>query len=115
MKGRLRQVLADSHVAAITIAALLMWALDATFRALWDPVYVLGAFVATGIAIWDIPYISPRPTVADRLMLITTGYFVYCAIVCFLGAWFLSRWIYGMGPLRSLMTYRSKLIGRKHV
>lgn len=115
MKGRLRQVLADSHVAAITIAALLMWTIDATFRALWDPIYALGAFVAAGIAIWDIPYISPRPTVFDRLMLIVTGYLLYSAIVCFLAAWFLSRWIYDMGPLRSLSACRSKLIGRKHV
>ena len=114
MKDRLRQVLADSHVAAVTIAVLLMWALDATFRGLWDPAYDLGAFVLTGIAIWDIPYMSPTPTVADRLMLITTAYFVYSAVVCSLAAWLLSRWVYGMGPLRILATYGSRLIGRKH-
>ena len=114
MKGRLRKVLADSHVAAVTIAVLLMWMLDATFRGLWDPAYDLGAFVFTGIAIWDIPYIPPTLMVADRLMLITTGYFVYSAVVCFLAAWFLSRWVYGMGPLRSLTTCGKILIGRKN-
>ena len=114
MKGRLRRVLADSHVAAVAIAALLMWALDATFRGLWDPFYDLVAFVFTGIAIRDIPYISPTPTVADRLMLIKTGYFAYIAIVCLLGAWLLSRWVYGMGPLRCLTSCGSELIGRKH-
>jgi hypothetical protein len=74
--------------------------------------YRLGALVLTGIAIWDIPYIPPTLTVADRLMLITTGYFFYSAIVCIVGAWLLSQWVYGMGPLRSLMTCRSKLVGR---
>jgi hypothetical protein len=114
MKGHLRKVLADSHVAAVTIAVLLMWVLDAAFRGLWYPAYDLGAFVLTGIAIWDIPYISPTLTVADRLMLITTGYFVYSAIVCFFAAWLLSRWVYGMGPLRSLTTCGRKLIGGKN-
>ena len=114
MKGHLRQVLAESHVAVVTVAALLMWTLDAIFRGLWDPAYRLGAFVLTGIAIWDIPYIPPTPTVADRLMLITTGYFLYSAIVCFVGACLLSHWVYGMGPLRSLMTCGSKLVGRRH-
>ena len=114
MKGRLRQALADSHVADVTIAVLLIWALDAAFRALWGPLYELVAFVFTAIAIWDIPYIPPTPTVADRLMLIMTGYLAYGAIVCFLGAWLLSRWVYRMGPLRSLATCGSKLIGRTH-
>jgi len=114
MKGRLRQVLADSHVAAVTVALLLLWSLDALVRGLWDPVYDLGAFTLTAIAIWDIPYISPRLTVADRLMLISTGYFVYCAIVCLLGAWLLSKWVYGTGPLRSLTVCGSRIIGRKH-
>jgi hypothetical protein len=113
MKGSLRQALADSHVAAITIAVLLLWVLDATCRGLWDPLYDLGAFVFTGIAIWDIPYISPTPTLADRSMLIITAYYLYSAFVCVLGAWLLSRWVYGMAPLRSLATYRSQLIRRK--
>jgi hypothetical protein len=113
MKGRLRQVLADSHVAAVTIAVLLLGVLDAMCRGLWDPLYDLGAFVFTGIAIWDIPYISPTPTVADRLMLIITVHFVYSALIGILGAWLLSRWVYGMGPLRSLTACRSKLTGRR--
>ena len=114
MKGRLRKVLADSHVAAVTIAVLLMWALDATFRGLWDPAYDLGAFVLTGLAIRDIPYVSPTLTVADRLMLITTGYFLYSAVICFLAAWLLSRWVYGMGPIRILTTCGNRLSGRKN-
>ena len=114
MRNRLRQVLADSYVAAVAIAVLLIWVVDATFRGLWDPAYKLCEFVVTAIAIWDVPYISPTLTVADRLMWIMTGYFVYSAVVCSLAAWLLSQWVYGMGPLRSLMTCGRKLIGRKN-
>jgi hypothetical protein len=56
VKRTLRQVLADSHVAAITIALLLLWTLDAMFRALWEPLYRVGAFLVTAILIWDLPY-----------------------------------------------------------
>ena len=39
MKSRLRQVLADSHVAAIAVAVLLFAALNGICRGLWDPLY----------------------------------------------------------------------------
>jgi hypothetical protein len=113
MTSRLRQALADSHVAAVTVAVFLVWALDSACRGLWDPVYRLGAFVFTGIAILDIPYISANPTTADRLMLIVTGYYFYSAIVCLLGAGFVSRWVYGMGPFRCLMLCGRRLTGRE--
>jgi|SRR5215470_9566648 len=113
MKGHLRQVLATSHVAAVAIVVLLMWTVDAAFRGLWDPIYRLGSFAFTAIAIWGVPYIPPMPTVLDRLMLFTTAIYLYSAIICCLGAWLLSRWVYGMGPLRSLPACGRKLIGRK--
>jgi hypothetical protein len=115
MQSSLRRVLADSHIAAVTIAVLVMWALVGTFRGLWAPAYRLGAFVLTAIAIWDIPYIPPKPTLADNLMLISAGYYLYSALVCLLGAQLLSHWVYDMGPLQSLTAYGSKLIGRKNV
>jgi hypothetical protein len=113
MKRTLRQVLADSHVAAVAIAVLLLATLDATFRGLWDAVYRVGVFLFTAIAIWDIPYISPRPTAADRLMPISTFYFLYSAIASLSGAWGLSRWVYGTGPLRSLIACGAKLRARR--
>jgi hypothetical protein len=58
VKRPLRRVLADSHVAAVTIALLLLWALNGAFWTLWDPVYRMGRFLFTAIAIWDIPYFS---------------------------------------------------------
>jgi hypothetical protein len=113
-KRALRQVLTDSQVAAVSIALLLLWSLDAVFRGLWDPAYRLGAFLLTAIAIWNIPYLSPGVTAADRFMLISAFYFLYSAIACLAAAWLLSRWVYGTGPLRSLIVCGSKLTGRKH-
>ena len=115
MKPRLRQVLAESDVAAVTIVLFLLWALDATCRGLWDPLYRAGAFIFTAIAILDIPYIPPSLDMGDRLMLIATGYFLYSAVACVLGASLLSRWVYGVGPIRALTACRGRLTGRKDV
>jgi hypothetical protein len=114
VKSPLRQVLVDSHVAAVAIAVLLLWALDAAFRALWDPVYRMGFFLFTAIAIWDIPYFSAQPNAMDRLMWISSFYFLYSALVSFLAAWCLSRWLYGVDPFCSLAACRRRLVGRKH-
>jgi hypothetical protein len=114
MKRRLRQVLADSHIAAATIVVLLVWSLDSAFRALWIPVSRAVGFLATAVAIFDIPYFSPALTPADRWMLISSLYFLYSAIVSLLAAWLLSRWVYGVGPIRGLIACRSRLTRGKH-
>jgi hypothetical protein len=114
MNRSLRQVLADSHVAAATIALLLVWALDTAVRGLWDPVYHVG-ILFTAIAIWDIPYLSPSPTTIDRLTLISSCYLFYCSIVSLAAASLLSYWVYRTGPIRLLIAYRTDLIGRNHV
>jgi hypothetical protein len=115
MKRSLREALAESHTAAVAIAVLLVWSLDGAFRALWDPAFSAASFLFTAVAIFDIPYFSPTFTIVDRLMLITTLSYLYTAIVSFSAAWLLSRWVYGAGPLRTLMSYRSKLTGRHNV
>ena len=114
MKPSVRQVLADSHIAAVAIVVLLLWSLDWAFRALWTPVSRAVGFVLTAVAIFDIPYFSPTLTIVDRLMLIGTLAYLYGSIVSLSAAWLLSRWVYGMGPLRVLMGYRSKLIWTRH-
>jgi hypothetical protein len=108
LKLPIRQALADSNVAAVTIAVLLLWSLDSVFRGLWDPVFDLGVFLFTAVAIWDIPYLSPTTTTTDRAMLIITCSFLYSSIVCVSAAWLLSRWVYGIGPLRCLQQARRK-------
>lgn len=112
MKRSLRDALAESHTAAVAIAVLLVWSLDGAFRALWDPAFRAVSFLFTAIAIFDIPYFSPTLTIADWFTLTTTLFYLYSAIISFSAAWLLSRWVYGVGPLRSLMSYRSKLTGR---
>ena len=113
MKRSLRVALAESHVAAVAIAVLLLWSLDGAFRALWDPALSAARFLFTAVAIFDIPYFSPTFTMVDQLMLVTT--LSYSAIVSFSAAWLLSRWVYGAGPLRTLTSYRSQLTGRHDV
>lgn len=115
MKRSLREILADSHVAAIAVAVLLLWFLDGAFRAVWTPGSRVVSFLFTAIAIFDIPYFSPTLTIADRSILIMAFSYLYSAIVSLSAAWLLSRWVYGVGPLRSLTGYRDKLIGRKYV
>jgi hypothetical protein len=100
-------------VASVAIALLLLWSLDAAFHGLWDPVSSLGGFFLTAIAIRDIPYFSSSLNTVDRLRLIISGYFLYGAIASFSAAWLLSRWVYGMNPVRSLAECRSALNGKK--
>jgi hypothetical protein len=109
----LRQVLADSQVAALSIAVLLLWSLDATFQGLWDPAYRVAAFLVTSIAIWGVPYHSLQLTAAERFSLLSTFYFLYSAIGSLSAAWLLSQWVYGVDPFRSLAICGSKLTGGK--
>jgi hypothetical protein len=61
------------------------------------------------LAILGIPYFSPtlatfdRPTLTNRL-----SYLLY-ALINFVAASLLSRWVYGAGPLQSLRKYCTKL------
>lgn len=114
MKRSLREVLADSQVAAVAIAVFLLCGFDFAFRSLWEPVYRLGVFLFTAVAIRDIPYHSLTLTFVDRLNLIATLYLLYAAIVCFAAAWAFSWWVYGKGPFRSLIVSSRKLMGRNY-
>jgi len=42
VKHRLREALVNSHVGAVAIAVLLLWALNNAFRAVWGPVSRMG-------------------------------------------------------------------------
>lgn len=114
MKPSLRETLAESHISAIGTALLLVWAFDWGFRTLWELFSRAAGFLFTAVAILDIPYISPTPTLVDRVMLVTTLFYLCSALISLAGAWLLSRWVYGMGPLRSLSQYRAKLTRRNH-
>lgn len=113
MRPSLRQVLADSHVAAVAIALFLLWSLDSAFSAVWPPVFDALSYVFTAIAILDIPYGS-LTAAGRRSMLILGLAYAYSCIVSLSAAWLLSKWIYGVGPLRALMSFRGKLRRSNH-
>jgi hypothetical protein len=115
VKPSLHEILASSHIPAVAIAVLLLWSLDWGFQALWSPLLRAAGFVFTAVAILDIPYFSSTFTLSDRSMLTTTLSFLFNALISLAAAWLLSRWVYGMGPLRSLNKYRTRLAGRNHV
>lgn len=113
MKPSVREVLATSHVGAVAVAVLLVWSLDNAFRALWIPLYNVGVFLVTAVAILGIPDFYSR--LPNKYELVITGAYLYGAIVTFAAAWILARWVYGVGPLRCLGSYRTKLTRRTNV
>ena len=73
------------------------------------------SFLFLAVAILDIPYISSTLSPADRLDLVTTFSNLFFALFSLAAAWFLSLWVYGVGPLRGLSKYRTKLARSNHV
>ena len=114
MRLTLREVLAGSHIAAVAIVLLLIRSLDSGFRAIGRPIFSVFDFLITLVAIRDIPYgfgthslgywLSQAPTITHFLN----------AAVSLSAAWGLSRWVYSVGPCRSLIECRAKLARRKH-
>lgn len=111
MKGSLRKILADSHVAVVAIALLLLWSLDYAFHALWGPLSRVTEFLLTALAIRGIPYSSYA---ADSLLSIETLLYLSWALWGFAAAWILSHWVFGVGPLHCLSDCRSTLVRRNH-
>lgn len=113
MKKSLHKMLIDSHVAAAAVALLLMFSGIDFVSALWMPFSRVGAFIATAIAILDIPYLSLD--LFTRLYLYESALRLVEALLGFGAAWILSRHIYGVGPLRCLQTCGSKIRRPAHV
>src|SRR6185312_8761220 len=107
----LRDCLVRSHVASLTIAVLLLWALHSAFMAVWPLLSDGGEFLFTAIAIRDVPYFSG--TAMDKLMLLKSANYLYAAVVASVAAVIISRWVYGVGPFRTLSAYRGKLRHRR--
>ena len=116
MKSTLREVLAGSHVAAVAIAILLVWSLNSAFEALGGSVLRALGFVITAIAILGTPYPSPGFSPLQRMALANSSELLLLtyAAIDLAAAWLLARWIYRMGPVRSLNAYWTRLKGRSH-
>lgn len=110
-RASLRGILAGSRVAAATIAVLLLWAAAAFVEALWFPVYRILEFVVTAILILDIPYHAPGLNMREQLDLIRSFPYFWSALIALVAAWLLSRWVYGIGPLRALTDVAAGLTG----
>lgn len=115
VKPSLRKILADSHISTVAIAVLLLWALSSASRVLWEPLSRVADFLLTAVAIGGVPYIPSKLDSADRLMLFTTLTYFFAALINFGASWLLSRWVYRVGPFRSLRNYRTQLVRRNRV
>ena len=113
VKSSLREILAESHVAAIAVAVLLVWSFDALFWTFWLPLPRAATFLVTAVAIFGVP--SDSFTSSDRVTLIASCGYLFSACCSLVGGWLLSRWVYGVGPLSSLARYRTRLARRNDV
>ena len=114
MKACLRETLANSHVAAVSIAILIFWCITSLFEAVWPWLARVGQFLLEAVAILDVPYFSTTFDAYDRSQLVVAGVYLYSAGFCLLAAWLLARWVYGKRPLQVLITYYGKLPRTNH-
>jgi len=114
VKPSLREILADSHIPAVAITVLLLWSLNSGLKALLKPFLRAVDFLSTAVAIRSVPYSYPN-SIQDRILLTATLLYFFDAIVSLFAAWLLSRWVYGVGPLRCLNKYRTRLARRNDV
>ena len=101
----LRTILADSQIAAIAIAVLLFLSLYSACWALWLPLQAAASFLLD-LAMSRDPYSA---SALDRVVVLVATSWLFYSLAYFAAAELLSRWVYGMGPLRSLSRYRTRL------
>jgi hypothetical protein len=111
VKPSLRATLVESHVAAVAISIFLLWSLDWAFSALWAVLVPTAEFVLTAIAIRGVPYWSGAE---NWVALLETSSYLSGAIASWSAAWLLSRWAFGVSPLKCLRIYRSRITGSIH-
>jgi len=102
LKPSLREVLAETHVADVAIAWLVLQALESAFWFVLPPIVRAVGFVFMAIAIMGVPYHSNGLDFMDRMQLLEMSLRLVSALAAAASAWVLSRWIYGAGPIRSL-------------
>jgi hypothetical protein len=107
-----RGVLADSHIAAVTIVVLLLRGLESGVEALQGPLFRCVDFLINVVAIRGIPYGSGTFTLIDLTIPLVH---LADAVTAFTAAWILSRWAYGLGPFCSLSKCRARLKRRSDV
>lgn len=110
MNRPIRETLAESHIAPIAMALLLVSALQSICGSASAPLFFLADYVITAVAIGGIP----SPDTSSHTLLWANSFFnLFTAVTDILFAWFLSRLVYGAGPFQVLNHYRSRVMGRQ--
>jgi hypothetical protein len=106
----------ESHIAAVAIALLLVWAVAALVSGLWYPVYRIVSYIIEAIAILDIPSSSVFMLDMTEGLVVLAMSLTYVVFAFFyvLAAWIIARWIYGTMPLRVLTKYASKIRAKNY-
>jgi hypothetical protein len=115
VNASLRKILADSDVSAIAIAVLLFRSIDSAVWVLWGPLSNAPYFFFSNGAIFDIHDFSRTLMNGNRVTLFMTFSYLLSSLVNLAAAVLLSRWAYGMGPLRSLSKHTTRLSRRNRV
>jgi hypothetical protein len=113
MFASLRKTLVESHVAAVTVAVLLLASLKGIYYAADHLVGALILFIQLYVnnRLYDFSFELSHQ---DSDMLAVTLSLLVGALAAILCAWMVSRWAYGVGPLRSLAPYRDKITRKSH-
>ncbi|HEY0701738.1 MAG TPA: hypothetical protein VGD60_03130 [Candidatus Acidoferrales bacterium] len=107
----LREMLADSYVAAVAILVMLLWTFDWIIRGLVQVVPDAAMYLATIAAIRGVP---ADPVIFRAHREIALIYFLLASSIA-IGAGLLSQWVYGASPFRSLQLQRERFTRRPHV
>jgi hypothetical protein len=111
VRPSLRKVLAESYVAAVAIAVLLLWTIVSVVRALGPLVLSGVSFFVRALAIRGIPTYSE----GYWLGLALKSGNLLDAVFFLIPAWLLSRWVYETSPFKGLSQCRNRLERRYHV
>jgi hypothetical protein len=117
MQSSLRKALIDSHVAAIAIAVMFVAVFSYTasaLSALWKPALQVLDFLMTAVAIRGVPSMTLTSRYMTDYMFPVALAYLLLASTNLCGAWLLSRWVYGAGPLCALGQYKGKLSRNTH-
>ena len=102
MTPSVRKALADSHVSAVAIVVLCTFSLENLLRGLSE---------LAGPAIFDVGNLLVHFAEKISVVIVLSNFFG--AFSAFAAAWFLSHWIFGKGPFRSLKERYAGLRGGK--
>lgn len=107
-----RAILAESHVARVAVAVLLLWTIEWTIWSLWTPLFFAVDYISNALAIWGIP--SGTFPLGRVLQLIPSAFYLGTSILSFGAAWLVSWWVYGTGPIQCLKDYSERVSGESN-